>query len=33
MNCIKHFLYHLNYLNKDTKIIFEPDSKIIENEK
>ncbi|BBB23085.1 polyphosphate kinase [Abyssogena phaseoliformis symbiont OG214] len=29
INCIRHFLYHLDYLNKDTKIIFEPDSKII----
>ncbi len=29
INCIRHFLYHLDYQNKDTKIIFEPDKKII----
>nr|WP_231837145.1 polyphosphate kinase 2 [Candidatus Vesicomyosocius okutanii] len=29
INCIRHFLYYLNYPNKDTKIVFKPDSKII----
>jgi polyphosphate kinase len=29
INCIRHFLYHLDYPNKDIKIVFEPDSKII----
>lgn len=31
INCIRHFLHHLDYHNKDTKIVFEPDSKIIGN--
>nr|WP_244610275.1 polyphosphate kinase 2 [Bathymodiolus heckerae thiotrophic gill symbiont] len=31
INCIRHFLYNLDYANKDTKIVFAPDSKIIGN--
>ncbi len=29
INCIRHFLYYLDYPHKDTKIVFKPDSKII----
>ncbi|WP_190600310.1 polyphosphate kinase 2 [Candidatus Vesicomyidisocius sp. SY067_SCS001] len=29
INCIRHFLYYLDYPNKDSKIVFKPDSKII----
>ncbi|MDC9714636.1 MAG: polyphosphate kinase 2 [Gammaproteobacteria bacterium] len=31
INCIRHFLYNLDYANKDTKIVFAPDPKIIGN--
>jgi polyphosphate kinase len=29
INCIRHFLYHLDYPNKDEKIVHAPDSKIV----
>ncbi|MBA5249204.1 MAG: polyphosphate kinase 2 [Gammaproteobacteria bacterium] len=31
INCIRHFLHNLDYANKDTKIVFAPDPKIIGN--
>ncbi len=29
INCIRHFLYNLNYPEKDTKIVHQPDPKIV----
>ena len=29
INCMRHFLYHLNYPNKDRKIVHKPDARIV----
>jgi len=33
INCIRYFLYHLNYPNKDESIVYAPDKKIVGNVK